>query len=130
MKRRNRLSALSLTLLAAGFILRAVTPAGYMPGSLSGGLPFELCPDGMPPGFIAGIAGDGHAHHHHQHDGPAQAADACDLGHMLGVAIANHSLPEFTTNVLPAVFAAGEIARGRIATIVSGYSPRGPPRLL
>lgn len=79
----RRLLAASLLF---GLVLRAITPIGYMPGSLAEGTPFVLCP-GSTPGasYFTSRSSNDHSHHAHQHDttnGESTAApwDVCPFG--------------------------------------------------
>ena len=45
-----------LLLLSAALLLRAVSPAGYMPAAAGTGLLFEFCPEGIPAGFMQVLA--------------------------------------------------------------------------
>jgi len=78
-------------LLFAGLLLRALTPVGYMPGTMGGEFLFELCPEQLPPGIIAPDTGSATHQHHHNNSGetPSETeADNCQVGHLLFSAIA------------------------------------------
>ncbi len=85
---RNRQFLLVAAL--AALALRALTPAGYMPGSADSGLLYELCPEGMPVAIMQALAGDGHHHHHGADEGSAASGsgEQCPIGHMLSSAVA------------------------------------------
>ncbi|MEJ2298890.1 MAG: hypothetical protein P8X94_10400, partial [Woeseiaceae bacterium] len=86
MKRVARQHTLLLAALAM-LSLRALTPAGYMPGSPGSGLLFELCPAGMPAGVMQALGG---GHHHHAPAGSTMSDDEqCPIGHMLSGAVAS-----------------------------------------
>ena len=80
--RRNLLFDAALAVL----LLRALTPDGYMPATQGSGLLFELCPDGVPAGFMHSLGG-GH-HHHHSDDSTVSGSEQCPIGHMLASAFA------------------------------------------
>jgi hypothetical protein len=92
-RHRRRLSVL----LLATLLLRAAIPDGYMPASPYSGLLFELCPSGVPAGFIAALGGSGHHQHHDASDGSGAHYDAsqCPIGHMLSSAAAVNDLWQF-----------------------------------
>ena len=80
--------------------LRALTPAGYMPGSLADGTPFVLCPSSTPGAeyFLSrGQAGQAHEHHHNQADSLADTDtpddrpwEFCPLGAAFAAAAPAH----------------------------------------
>ena len=74
-----------LLLLLAPLLLRASIPDGYMPAPLAAGLPFVLCPSGVPAGFMATLSGsDQHRHHGHEGSvGTHVESGQCPIGHML-----------------------------------------------
>jgi hypothetical protein len=57
------------------FALRALIPAGFMPGG-SGPLTLQICPDGFPPALLDSSGGEhsAHAGHHHHHPGADMSA--------------------------------------------------------
>ncbi len=63
---------LSVILLLAGFVLRALTPAGYMPGPLADGTAFVLCPNSAPGAGLFLQRNDVGAPHH-RHSAPDEA---------------------------------------------------------
>lgn len=104
--------------------LRALTPAGYMPGSPASGLLYELCPSGMPAEIMRALGG-GH-HHHHEQTGGMAGDEQCPIGHMLSTTAATDSDPqaagvaagyEFETFSAPTPAIAGTTA----------YRSRAPP---
>ena len=112
----------ALLLIAAAFVLRAATPAGYMPAGAGSGLLFKFCPEGVPAEFLQHVAGDAD----HDHSGHADGDHRCPVGHMLtsAAAVDDTWQPDIApaTHVLVASFA-------RSARSASGthYHPRGPP---
>lgn len=122
----TRTGMLPLAILA-GLLLRAMVPVGYMPGSLDSGLPFQLCPDGLPAGF-AGAA----ASHHHEHDaGVARSAAHadCNVGHLLSSAFVTAASPSE-----PASVSDPSIQAARIHSLLHTFTrrtplPRAPPVL-
>jgi hypothetical protein len=77
-------------IVLSAVVLRAFIPVGYMPALSAGGLPFELCHDGMPADIMAALQGHADPAHSHgaQHGGGAAEADAdgCVVGHILALA--------------------------------------------
>jgi len=111
----------------ATLLLRALTPAGYMPGSADSGLLYELCPEGMPVEIMQSLSGGGQ-HHHHSGGESESAADSeqCPIGHMLASAVAvdTGGLPEVVPDV--PLFEARPVAlvlRGS----ATAYRSRAPP---
>jgi len=106
-------------------LLRAIVPAGYMPGSLERGTWFELCPEGLPVAVIAAFAGD--HHHHATGDGPSSAVGDCSFGDLLNTA-AVHAASDQPAPPIP--FSVPEpvaeqdfpLLRRRIV-----HAPRAPP---
>jgi hypothetical protein len=146
-----RVGLLSLVLLSLS--VRVLIPAGYMPGDLSSGGPFVICPDGLF-NFQADLAkdqpGEGeHAHHgHHSKDGGSPAPipavehnheeatghtgyglEFCPIGAVLGAAVA----PAFNAPLLIAYQAATVRATDQPSVVfslsTSLYLARGPPRV-
>ena len=128
MTRSRNLLVAALAMLA----LRALTPEGYMPGSPSSGLLFELCPSGMPAEIMQALNGGGHhsGHHgHHGHHGDNDAmsgTEQCPIGHMLASAVAADSTA--ATELYPVGQAFDELpAAVSLAAQVSAYRSRAPP---
>ena len=116
----------TLLALAAAIMLRAATPAGYMPAGAGSGLLFEFCPEGVPAGFMQILAGHS-AHEHADHADDGHHDDHhCPVGHMLlsAAAVDNdwqvENVPVAATfEILPARILAG--------TTRTHYHSRGPP---
>ena len=104
--------------------VRALTPAGYMPGSPASGLLYELCPAGMPAAVMRALGG-GH-HHHHDTAGGVAGDEQCPIGHMLAAAVAV-DFPVSTT-LVPGVadFEAPVAVLLRVARLPT-YRSRAPP---
>ncbi|MEJ2172774.1 MAG: hypothetical protein ACO22K_07565 [Woeseiaceae bacterium] len=86
-KRRQRI--LSIVLFASMGI-RALIPAGYMPGNVFAGEFMVMCPSSSAAA-IAGI------HHHNHDDEPIDVDRACPIGSALTAIappLANNSVPE------------------------------------
>jgi hypothetical protein len=79
-----------LVCILATLLLRAAIPDGYMPAQPGSGLLFELCPSGVPDGFMMAIAQSDHQHHHHATESGDSHYDAaqCPIGHLLSAAVA------------------------------------------
>ncbi len=120
-----------LPLVAAGFLLRALVPVGYMPAAPGTGLLFELCHEGMPVAFMIALAGDddAHAHHgHHGHHGNDSAAEgSCSIGHLLTLAMID-GVDSIDVAAEPAIQQAAWPVTESLS-VVRRYSsrPRGPP---
>jgi hypothetical protein len=71
----------ALMLLLAAMALRAIIPVGYMPGSLDGGLLFEMCPEGMPTAMVQALGGK-----HHHGGGDNEAANWATKTEVIGYA--------------------------------------------
>ena len=123
---RNRSRLLFIAALAM-LSLRAMTPEGYMPGSSSSGLLFELCPSGMPAEIMQALAGGDHHHHGHHGDSDAvSGTEQCPIGHMLASVVVADT--ESATDLLPGarVFEESPVASSA-ATQASAYRSRAPP---
>lgn len=123
---RNRQFLLVAAL--ATLSLRALTPDGYMPGSASSGLLYELCPDGMPAEIMQSLSGGGHHHHHHESDDSSAVTgtEQCPIGHMLASALAvdSGSTPDAVPdNPLYAETSVAILFRAP----VTAYRSRAPP---
>lgn len=76
--------------------LRALVPAGYMPGALDNGWHLQICPEGLnghERAVLMGTAGSGPGHHHDNHH------DAAYLDCELGGASAEASAPAAFTAI-------------------------------
>lgn len=118
---------LSLLLLAT-LLLRASIPDGYMPAALASGLPFVLCPSGVPTGFMATLtASDQHRHHETDRSaGSHFESGQCPIGHMLApaAAIADHC-PTVATPAPPAFTALPDPIYASVMPVKP--RSRGPP---
>ena len=81
------LPKLAFVCATLALLLQSLAPPGYMAGSIEGGWPVVLCPEGLPPGFL------GHDAHHHHHDDADGAGDLsldgyCPLGSVLDASLA------------------------------------------
>ncbi len=138
----NRSSLVLLALALVGVLLRAVVPAGYMPGSIESGLLFELCAEGLPASFTAELAdaggphsanrhgGHGGAHHdgHHGEDGPALSD--CSFGHLLVYGFVDSGVVAESRVEVPGVFVEDASTDVVASRTVNGHNPRGPPSLV
>jgi len=130
MQRADRKWQKLTTVLLTGVLLRAFIPAGYMPAAPGQGLLFELCPSGLPAGFMSAV-GDhvGHSGHHSSHDAHDEDASGsdCSMGHILSFAFID------AADVSDFDFAppAGIVAVVSLESIAPArqyaYAPRGPP---
>jgi len=84
MSRRAR-NRQTLALLLVALLMRAGIPDGYMPSAQGDGLLFELCPAGVPAGFMSALADSEHHRHHDKADASQSHFDAgqCPIGHLL-----------------------------------------------
>ena len=120
-----------LPIVAAGFLLRALVPAGYMPAAPGTGLLFELCHEGVPAAVFAVLAGDepGSAHHGHHghHGGEAAAEGSCSIGHLLSLAMID-AVDSIEMAAEPAFLPSAPPVADSVS-IPRRYSspPRGPP---
>jgi hypothetical protein len=145
--RRHRWLA-SIAVLA--FALRALIPAGFMPGG-NGTFALQICPDGFPTELLAST-GDhsAHAAHHHHHaTGAGQAGSAAVdpspgmpahdhqswTGHCIFSAVAGAPPPSHALTVT----VVEDIAAASIESVVAAVlldirfriaQPRAPPHLV
>jgi hypothetical protein len=87
LRRSGRLlPKLAFVCAALALLLQSLAPPGYMAGSIEGGWPVVLCPEGLPPGFL------GHDAHHHHDDsdgtGDLSLDGYCPLGSVLDASLA------------------------------------------
>ena len=124
MKRLARQRTLLLAAALAMLSLRALTPAGYMPGSPGSGLLFELCPAGVPAAVMQAL-GAGH-HHHHGNEKSSSATEHCPIGHMLSTTAALDVDPQ--VGLVPTGYESATVPV-RIPAIVgvTAYRSRAPP---
>lgn len=123
--KRATFSALSAAVFC--LCLRALIPAGYMPGNAFAGELFVLCPNGLPPSVAARFH-DSHAGHHGDDGVSVDADQRCPIGAAL------------QTPALPVAELAAALAVAAIIAAVSPthcpvarslprpYDSRGPPR--
>ncbi|MDJ0760886.1 MAG: hypothetical protein QNJ19_15945 [Woeseiaceae bacterium] len=129
MPSHRRPASILLPILVIGLMMRALIPAGYMPGSADGGPWFVLCPDSLPMSMNMAHRDSGHHHHHHDHkDSPESALSGdCSFAHLLAGAIVAtdtepHPVPRF--DAVPSIAASsGIIPRLRI----ENPTTRAPP---
>lgn len=127
------------TLLAVA--AKLLVPLGYMPGALTDGGPFVLCPEGLPPGFRAALADAVDADRHASHSELAASAlgtlpahdhadgapwERCTLGGLAG--LVPLAFAPVLANVAPApdrapAFAPSAPSERTVAVVRS----RGPP---
>ncbi len=111
----------------ATLVLRALTPDGYMIGSAKSGLLFELCPEGVPPGFLQALTGEHHhAHHGGEDDSSSVSSSQCPIGHLLFPAIAA-DVASLAMVVAAAPRPSDVPARPLLGSQVPGYRSRAPP---
>jgi len=108
-------------------VLRALTPDGYMAGSAESGLLFELCPEGMPAGFVQALAGEDHHSHHGGEDNASSASSSqCPIGHLLAPAIAT-DVDAVSVAVAATPLPGDSPATPLFRPTRTGYRPRAPP---
>lgn len=91
-----------LLVLAALFLLRALIPAGYMPGNLLDGEFVRLCPVGLPEGAFGELHAGHSGHGAHSDTGAAEADASCPAGIILSaVAFVPPSLAHDLPAALP-----------------------------
>ncbi len=112
-------------IMLAAFLLQAMIPAGYMPGSVADGKFVELCPSGLSAGAMSALSGE---HHHHHADSHVDFSQ-CDLGGGLS-APALLAQATLTYAALPGLVVLRYVVDQRIASAPSGvgYQPRSPPK--
>ena len=127
---RQRNTRWLTALLAAGFILRAFIPVGYMPGNLLAGEFVELCPVGIGTVVDSGHHAGHYAGHVAHHDGAAVEHDpnkSCPLG--LGIKFLGTPVVELDVQALepPAHRVLRLIDTDVLALLPSSRQPRAPP---
>ena len=93
----RRTTHVLLPVLMIGLGLRALIPAGYMPGSIDGGPWFVLCGDSVPISMTmpASEAGD-HHHHHDEASETSSLSGDCSFGHLLAGAVLTADIDQAT----------------------------------
>lgn len=128
MNRKAPASRVALLLLAT-LAMRAAIPDGYMPSRVGSGLLFELCPSGVPAGFLDALAGRSMSHHH-GHESSDEGhfnASQCPIGHFLSFAmvVGDFQLPDSPE------LAAEPVIRRLVPEPISvhrrAHRSRGPP---
>ncbi len=132
----NRSLHVLLPLALVGVLLRALVPAGYMPGSIETGLPFELCPEGLPASFTTVLdAGEPQsAHHHGGHDGhhgeDGPALSDCSFGHLLVYGFVDSGVTADSRVEAPGEYVEAASIDVLPVRTVNGHNPRAPPSLV
>lgn len=118
----------ALLLLCTTFVLRALIPIGYMPAAWDEGLPFVLCPDGLPNSIADVLTGHDHHHGADEESATSDVADQCKFGHIVSSAFLLHEEPPLNLTItgshepLARVYSIG-------AASTNAYLARGPPIL-
>jgi hypothetical protein len=116
-KRSERELITSLVLVA--LMLRALIPAGFMPGG-AGPLSLVLCHDGLPAQFLS--------HHEHHDQGSSSHFDHCPFGGLASAPVPDSILTvriaQLANDPAPAFESSPIIVR-----LVLLPQPRGPPLL-
>ena len=119
-------------MLLISFGVRAIAPAGYMPGSIADGTLFVLCP-GNTPGvsYFLGRNDTRHAHDHHDEQGAANESDTTPWESCTFAAAftASAPAPEPTSADYPpdSIFAATLPRIQILPTHIQVVRARGPP---
>ena len=124
--------------LVIAFALRALVPAGFMPGG-DGRLGLQICPDGFPVASLAALGGHAaHAHHHPPADSSGQPVHdhkSWMSGHCVFSAVAG--APPISQSSITALVSETEAPSAQLATAPVSLDlrfriaqPRGPPHLL
>jgi hypothetical protein len=126
----NRKWRLLATVLLTGVLLRAFIPAGYMPAAPGQGLLLELCPSGLPTGFISASANNHGSHGHHTGHGAQNEHEMdgdCSLGHILSFAFIDAAVaPDVELAPVASIIAVAALELVLPAR-VHAYAARGPP---
>jgi hypothetical protein len=117
--------------LVAGLVLRALTPAGYMPAALADGTPFVLCPNSTPgAGYFLDRGHDAHSQHHHHGTDQKPSADSpwefCPFGAAFAAAA---PAPEMAPTIEPGGTSDPAVAPPVIPRSAPSraFRARGPP---
>jgi len=127
MSRRAR-NRQTLALLLVALLMRAGIPDGYMPSAPGSGLLLELCPAGVPAGFMSALARSKQHHHHDEADASQSHFDAgqCPIGHLLSSTAAFDNPWQLDAIPELASFLATPVLIDTSRVPVS-YRSRGPP---
>jgi len=107
----------------ACLILRAMVPAGYMPGNLLVGEFMVLCPVGMS----AGIAQMLHSDHDDHGRGVLDADKTCPIGSALQPAWLPQDVRQASFTMTPAAQSATYRCQSGTADRIRSYQSRAPP---
>jgi hypothetical protein len=124
----NKFSRL-LPIVMIGLAMRALVPAGYMPGTLGGGPWFELCSDAFPAGFSLQAQATAH-HHHAASDGEntdTAASSDCSFGHIVSGAVLPGGIAFFAGDRPASLPIATEISDPHAAQTKLRPRTRAPP---
>lgn len=128
------------TFAVLAFALRALIPAGFMPGG-NGTLSLQICPDGFPVALLASPADhSAHAgHHHHQpaadgSNAPTHDHQSWKSGHCVFSAVAGAPPLSYLTIVTSVAETAAsgidtDVVRLALASRFRIAQPRAPPHL-
>ena len=124
---KRQMRNILLPVLVTGLGLRALIPAGYMPGSFEGGPWFVLCEESLP--MLMATAPEDPGHHHHHAEGsaaPSMSGD-CSFGHLLAGAALTADIEQATVERF-ADRPMGAVAKGVISSLrLLNPSTRAPP---
>jgi len=124
------------TLVLAALALRAIVPAGYMPGSIPDGELMVLCPEASAAAFtlVAGLTRteSGHAHHHHHgHSGTDSGGTSvdsrCPIGTALKLDAIAPSYPAITAADTAADYALPALPARKTRRAARHFDTRAPP---
>jgi len=126
MMRNLRFAAIYVAL--AAMMLRALLPAGWMPGTFASGSALVVCTMSGPVDLVLGA--DGKPLKHHSSEGDARHHEMCPFAgapHLASPsAIAGAALPSYA---IAAAFEVSRVVFAARATRYSPQSPRAPPHL-
>lgn len=115
--------------MCTSFVLRALIPVGYMPAAWDDGLPFVLCPDGLPTSIADELSGHGHHHGDDAESSRSDAADQCKFGHIVSSAFLLHEEAPLNLTITGSHESVVTPSDFVGAPTASAYLPRGPPIL-
>ena len=110
------------------FCLRALIPAGFMPGSAADGTLLQLCPDGMTQAEMQALFPNDHHHHGHEEGSGEIKGEtfSCPLGLTVNeLFISVEAEPPSSDDLNPSVLP--RLVYASVRRLQSVYKPRAPP---
>ncbi len=124
---QHQMRSILLPVLVIGLGLRALIPAGYMPGSFEVGPWFVLCEESLPMLMTAAPDDPGHHHHHAEESAVSSMSGDCSFGHLLAGAVLTTDIEQVAVERF-ADRPTGAVTKGVVSSLrLLNPSTRAPP---